>query len=43
MTAHVLYPAFDPDWPATLSRRIATELLRGELGFRACWSPTISG
>jgi beta-N-acetylhexosaminidase len=34
MTAHVLYPALDPQWPATLSRRIATELLRGELGFR---------
>jgi beta-N-acetylhexosaminidase len=33
MTAHVLYPALDPDRPATLSRRIATELLRGELGF----------
>jgi beta-N-acetylhexosaminidase len=34
MTAHVLYPALDPDRPATLSRRIATELLRGELGFQ---------
>jgi beta-N-acetylhexosaminidase len=34
MTAHVLYPALDPDRPATLSRRIASELLRGELGFR---------
>jgi beta-N-acetylhexosaminidase len=34
MTAHVLYPALDPDHPATLSRRIATDLLRGELGFR---------
>src|SRR5580693_8178517 len=34
MTAHVVYPAIDPDRPATLSRRIATELLRGELGFR---------
>ena len=33
MTAHVLYPALDPDWPATLSRRILTDLLRGELGF----------
>jgi beta-N-acetylhexosaminidase len=33
MTAHVLYPALDPDRPATLSRRIATEVLRGELGF----------
>jgi beta-N-acetylhexosaminidase len=34
MTAHVLYPALDPARPATLSRRIATELLRGELGFQ---------
>ncbi len=34
MTAHVLYPALDPDRPATLSHRIATELLRDELGFR---------
>jgi beta-N-acetylhexosaminidase len=34
MTAHVLYPALDPDRPATLSRRIATDLLREELGFR---------
>jgi len=34
MTAHVLYPALDPERPATLSHRIATELLRDELGFR---------
>ena len=34
MTAHVVYPALDPDRPATLSRRIATDLLRGQLGFR---------
>lgn len=33
MTAHVLYPALDPDWPATLSRPILTGLLREELGF----------
>jgi beta-N-acetylhexosaminidase len=33
MTAHVLYPALDSDCPATLSRRIATELLRRELSF----------
>src|SRR5690606_21818841 len=32
MSAHVVYPALD-DRPATLSRRIATELLRDELGF----------
>jgi beta-N-acetylhexosaminidase len=33
MSAHVVYEALDPGVPATLSRRIATELLRGELGF----------
>jgi beta-N-acetylhexosaminidase len=33
MTAHVLYPALDPDWPATLSRPILYELLRRELGY----------
>jgi beta-N-acetylhexosaminidase len=34
MTAHVVYPALDAEQPATLSRRILTDLLRGELGFR---------
>lgn len=33
MTAHVVYPALDPTCPATLSPRIARDLLRGELGF----------
>lgn len=33
MTAHVLYPAWDAKLPATLSRRIAHDILRGELGF----------
>lgn len=33
MTAHVAYEALDPGVPATLSRRVVTELLRGELGF----------
>lgn len=33
MTAHVVFPALDPDNPATLSRTIATDLLRRELGF----------
>ena len=33
LTAHVVYPALDPDHPATLSRRIVSDLLRGELGF----------
>jgi beta-N-acetylhexosaminidase len=33
MTAHVIYPALDRNWPATLSRKILTEILRGEIGF----------
>ncbi|CQR61966.1 glycoside hydrolase family 3 protein [Streptomyces leeuwenhoekii] len=33
MSAHILVPALDPDHPATLSRRILTDLLRGELGY----------
>lgn len=34
MTSHVIYPAWDEDWPATLSPRIAPRLLREELGFQ---------
>ena len=33
MTAHIIYPTFDPDQPATLSPAILTDLLREELGF----------
>ncbi|MFG2797404.1 glycoside hydrolase family 3 protein [Streptomyces pseudovenezuelae] len=33
MTAHILVPALDPDLPATLSHRVLTDLLRGELGY----------
>jgi beta-N-acetylhexosaminidase len=33
MTAHVVYPALDPDRPATLSRAVCTEL-RNAIGFR---------
>ena len=33
MTAHVRYPALDPNDGATVSRAILTDLLRGELGF----------
>ena len=33
MTAHIVYSALDADRPATLSQRILTTLLRGELGF----------
>lgn len=34
MVAHVVFPAFDPERPASLSRAISTDLLRGELGFQ---------
>ncbi|MFJ9046020.1 glycoside hydrolase family 3 protein [Streptomyces sp. NPDC102347] len=33
MTAHIRVPVLDRDRPATLSRRILTDLLRGELGY----------
>ena len=33
MTAHILYPALDPDWPATLSEKILQGLLRRRMGF----------
>ena len=34
MLGTAIYPALDPGVPAALSRPIATDLLRGELGFR---------
>ncbi len=33
MTAHVVYPALDPERPATFSRAVVHDLLRGRLGF----------
>jgi len=33
MTAHTIFPAFDKEYPATLSRKILADLLRGEMGF----------
>jgi beta-N-acetylhexosaminidase len=33
MTAHVLFRALDPEYPATLSPRIVTEMLRRELNY----------
>jgi beta-N-acetylhexosaminidase len=33
MTAHIVYRALDPALPATLSRRIIGEIIRGEIGF----------
>lgn len=35
MTAHILYKNIDPEWPATLSKKILTDLLRNECGYRA--------
>lgn len=34
MTAHVVYRAIDPDNPATLSSRVISDIIRGEIGFR---------
>lgn len=33
MTAHTIFPAYDDEYPATLSKKILTDLLRGEMGF----------
>ena len=33
MTAHVVYRALDPDRPATASRVVVEEVMRGEIGF----------
>jgi beta-N-acetylhexosaminidase len=33
MTAHIVYSAIDPTGPATLSSRLVTEVIRGEIGF----------
>lgn len=33
MTAHILIPALDADRPATLSRRLVTDMLKDELGY----------
>jgi beta-N-acetylhexosaminidase len=34
MTAHVIYPNFDTEYPATLSKILITDVLKGELGFK---------
>lgn len=34
MTAHVIYPALDPERPATQSQRVIGEVIRGTIGFR---------
>lgn len=33
MTAHVVYNAIDPDAPATLSKNVINDVIRGEIGF----------
>ena len=33
MTAHILAPRYDAEFPATMSRKVLVDLLRGELGF----------
>ena len=33
MTAHILYPAWDPERPATLSPTIVADVIRGAIGF----------
>lgn len=34
MTSHAIYPAIEPDLPATLSSKVLTNLLREKLGFK---------
>jgi len=34
MSSHAIYPALDPDFPATMSYRILTGLIRDRLGFK---------
>lgn len=33
MTAHIVYEAFDPDRPATISPIVVNDVIRGEIGF----------
>ncbi|QTD41335.1 beta-N-acetylhexosaminidase [Sporosarcina sp. Te-1] len=34
MVSHVVYPALDPKWPASMSGRIINDLLRDQMGFQ---------
>lgn len=34
MTAHIVYPQIDPEYPATLSRKVLTGILRDALGYQ---------
>ena len=33
MTAHVVYPCIDPNAPATTSKQVTSQIIRGEIGF----------
>lgn len=33
MTAHILYPSFDPDQPVTISETVISDVIRGRIGF----------
>jgi len=33
MLSHIFYPRLDPEWPASLSRKIAGDLLRKQIGY----------
>jgi beta-N-acetylhexosaminidase len=33
MTAHIIYEAYDPVWPATLSKIVIERVIRGKIGF----------
>ena len=33
MTAHIVYESIDPTLPATLSHKVVSEIIRGEIGF----------
>lgn len=34
MTAHIVYSALDPDYPATLSPKVISRIIRGRIGFK---------
>lgn len=33
MVAHIIYSAIDPEWPATLSKIVVNDIIRGDIGF----------
>jgi len=33
MTAHVIYEHYDPDYPATVSKKVIQTIIRGKIGF----------